>query len=194
MDCIFEQKNALRKVTRKKLRELDPETARISDTAICKQVAKLPEFQQAETIFVFVGVGWEINTEALIQEALFKEKNVAVPLCVGPGIMEARFIRSLDELVPGAYDIPEPARHSPLCDIKTIDFAVVPCVTCDRFCKRLGQGGGFYDRFLENSTFKNAALCRDMALVDDVPVEPWDHAVDFVVTETRIFSSTNNVD
>lgn len=186
MSTVCEQKTALRKAVKKRLRALDPETARLSAAAICGRVENLPEYRRAKTIFAFVGVQWEIDTRELLLHALAGGKRVAVPLCVGPGIMEARLIVSLDELTPGVHDIPEPMAHCPVCPPDEIDFAVIPCVSCDRNGMRLGQGGGFYDRFLEHASFPNAAICRDIALEQAIPVEPWDRPVDCVVTETQI--------
>lgn len=50
----------------------------------------------------------------------------------------------------GAYGIREPNEKSPTIDIKALDVVIVPAVAYDIHCYRLGYGGGFYDRFLEN--------------------------------------------
>lgn len=192
MNSIYDQKAALRKAVRNRLRALEAEAASASSAAICQQVIALPEYKNADTIFAFVGVDWEIDTEALLRHALDSGKQVAVPLCVEKGIMEARLIRSLDDLLPGEYDIPEPAAHSPLCPPEKIDFAVLPCVACDKNGMRLGQGGGFYDRFLEKSSFPHVAICRDIAIEEEIPVEPWDQPVECVVTETAIYRREKN--
>ena len=64
------------------------------------------------------------------------------------GIMELRQITSLDQLTPGAYGILEPPADSPAIEADGVDFAVLPCLSCSHSGHRLGQGGGFYDRFL----------------------------------------------
>ena len=190
MSAIREQKAALRKAIRQKLRQMDKKEARLSDEMILARVKKLPAYQKANTIFAFVGVKWEIHTDALIRDALLKGNRVAVPLCVKPGIMEARLIRSMAELKPGIMDIPEPKEHCPVCPPREIDFALIPCVSCDSSCMRLGQGGGFYDRFLAESHFFKAAVCRDLAITRAIPTEPWDLPVDCVVTETALYETT----
>jgi 5-formyltetrahydrofolate cyclo-ligase len=159
----------------------------LSAAAIRGQVEALPEYQRAGTVFAFVGAKWEIDTKELLRNALAAGKRVAVPLCVGPGIMEARLISGLDELAPGAYGIPAPLASCPVCPPAEIDFAVIPCVACDRAGRRLGQGGGYYDRFLAGAAFTKAAICRDIGLVDRIPAEPRDHPVDCVVTETAVY-------
>jgi len=183
---VSEQKTLLRNVIRKQLRALDAEAVKLSNTAIYRQAINLPEYKRAKTVFAYVGVGWEIDTWNILRHALFHRKRLLVPLCVGNGVMEARMIRNLGDLIPGAYGIPEPKKSCPAFPPAVIDFAFIPCVTCDKNGMRLGQGGGYYDRFMADATFANAALCRDIALADTIPAEPWDLPVDCVVTETEI--------
>ena len=184
---LAEEKAILRKQIRKRMREVDPAVRSAIDQRICRQVMTLPQYKAAKTIFCYVGVDWEIDTTKLISDALQHGKQVALPLCTAPGIMEARLIQSTADLQPGAYNIPEPRPSCALCPADAIEFAAVPCVSCDRTCLRLGQGGGFYDRFLEDSSFYTAALCREEALLEQVPAEPWDRPVDCVVTESHLY-------
>jgi len=188
MQTVAEIKAELRKAIRQKIRDLTPDFARESDEAVCRGVTEgLEEYARAKTLFCFVGTKMEIDTEAIILHALKAGKTIAVPLCVGPGIMEARRIYGMDDLVPGAYGILEPKADSEMIDPKEIDTAIVPCISCDRNCGRLGQGGGFYDRFMEERSFPAIALCREVLMIENVPLEPWDLPVDAVVTEERIY-------
>ena len=64
------------------------------------------------------------------------------------------------------------------------DLLIVPALCFDRQGYRLGQGGGYYDRYLEkyDGVF-TAGLCRAALLMDAVPREEHDRRVDCVVTE-----------
>jgi len=104
-----------------------------------------------------------------------------------PGIMELRVVASLDELVPGAYGILEPAADTVCLTPDEVDFAVLPCLSCSRGGHRLGQGGGYYDRFLSTYRGSAALLCRERLLREDVPVEPHDMPVPWVVTENGLY-------
>ena len=66
---------------------------------------------------------------------------------------------------------------------EAIDFAFIPCISCDRSGRRLGHGGGYYDRYLEKTHCVKAALCREELLVDEIPVEEHDLRMDFVISE-----------
>ena len=132
----------------------------------------MPEYREAETVFCFVGTSREINTLPILQDLLTSGRTLCVPLCVGEGRMELRKISSLSELAPGAYGIPEPPPDSPRVAPDAVDFAVLPCLSCDHAGRRLGQGGGYYDRFL--SVYRGGAvlLCREKLIRDEIPVEP----------------------
>jgi len=187
VSAVFEEKDMLRKKIRRQMRQMELSLHKDADATICRKTTLLSQFQSARTIFCFVGVDWEIDTRPLINYAINTMKRVAVPLCTGSGLMEARLIDSLEQLRPGSYGIPEPPSNGPICPLSEIDFTVVPCVACDSSCMRLGQGGGFYDRFMGSASFFTAALCRDAALLKQVPKEPWDCPVDCVVTELRTY-------
>lgn len=186
---LKEEKKALRKRLRALLRSLPVEEKQASDALIREQVRSFQPFLDADCVFLYLGIDWEIRTEGIIEDALALGKKVLLPKVTGDGTMEARRITSLKELVPGAFDIPEPGPDTELCDAKDIDLALVPCVSCDETCMRLGQGGGFYDRFLCERSFPCAALCRKAGMVDRIPSEPFDMPVDYVITEHAVFKA-----
>ncbi len=95
-------------------------------------------------------------------------------------------VESIEELSPGYFGILEPP-FNPLKLMKTIDFALIPGLAFDLNCFRLGYGGGFYDRFLAKWDIRTKiGICFDFQLIDSIPVEPFDHPVDMVVTEKRV--------
>lgn len=99
--------------------------------------------------------------------------------------MRVAEITSIDDLVPGYRGIREPARKEPASEV---DAAIVPGVAFDERGGRLGYGGGFFDRFLESLDpgVPVVGVCFDAQIVEEVPREPHDRAVDLVVTERRV--------
>ena len=79
----------------------------------------------------------------------------------------------------------EPDQYSPLISKDEIDLALVPAVCYDKQGYRLGFGGGYYDRWLEDFKGFKVGMCRDVALQDAVPTEPHDSRVDVLITETQ---------
>ena len=116
-------------------------------------------------------------------QALADGKKLCIPLCKAPGEMDAKVIRSLTELQPGAYGIPEPPGNAETILPSEIDLAVIPCLTAAKNGKRLGKGGGYYDRFLSEYTGKAVLLCPERLLLRDIPTEPHDVQLPKVITE-----------
>ncbi len=183
MKEIRNYKQYLRDEIREKMRAMDPEKRKEADGAICRTLTGLPEFREAKTVLCFIGVDWEIDTTPILEEALRQGKTLAVPLCVDRYEMKAKEIRSLSELSPGVLDIPAPTADTRTVPAEEIDLAVVPCVACDKSFYRLGQGRGYFDRFLAGTGIKTAALCREDAMVSELPVQAWDVPMDCVITE-----------
>ena len=180
-------KKALRKEVRAAEKLIPAEFKTAWDLKIRQNVESLPEYRNAGTVFLFVGTSREISTDGLIEDSLAAGKTVAVPLCVGDGIMELKRLDSLAELRIGAYGIREPMADAPSIDPADVDFALIPCVSCDHGGKRLGQGGGFYDRFLEKYEGPAAMVCREALMREDIPVEAHDNTIDIVVSEAGVF-------
>ena len=77
---------------------------------------------------------------------------MGVPKCISKGIMEVYKIRSFDDLEPGKYGILEPKEGCEKISPKAIHLALIPCLSCSMKGERLGYGGGYYDRYLQQIT------------------------------------------
>jgi 5-formyltetrahydrofolate cyclo-ligase len=147
----------------------------------------MPEYQDAGTVFCFVGTAHEIDTRPILEDALAAGKRLCVPLCVGKGTMETRQLTSLGQLTSGAYGILEPPADAPAVKLDEIDLAVLPCLTCNHQGQRLGQGGGYYDRFLAHYRGGTVLLCREKLIREEIPVEPHDYPIPWVLTERGLY-------
>lgn len=180
-------KKDLRKKTTALVRTLEKEYCTGADLSIRNYISNSAEYKKANTIFCYVGTEREINTLPLILQAISEGKRVGVPLCKKMGVMEVREIFSQKDLIPGAYDILAPREDAPLIRPEEIDLCLVPCMTCNHKGERLGYGGGFYDRFLSQTTCPKMMLCRERIMSDFIPTEPHDLVMDSVITEKGIF-------
>lgn len=76
---------------------------------------------------------------------------------------------------PARRDAPQPTDQ--------VDLIIVPVLGFDKNNNRLGMGGGWYDRFLSRQTHaKTIGLAYKEALVDNLPVESHDVALDEIMT------------
>lgn len=181
------EKQQLRKTMRALEAGLPERYLAQADRKIAAQLLAMPEYQAADTVFCFVSTGREINTHPILQAALKAGKTLCVPRCLDGGIMELRSIQSLDFLTPGAYGIPEPPEDAPLVSTDAVDFAVLPCLTCNHLGQRLGRGGGYYDRFLASYRGGTVLLCRERLIREEIPVTPLDYPIPWVLTEAGLF-------
>ena len=169
-----EEKRRLRRTMQALEGNLSSRYKEASSRAITDHLLAMPEYQESGTVFCFVGTEREIDTRPILEDALASGKRLCVPLCTGPGIMELRQITELSQLSPGAYGIPEPPAGAPRVDTDAVDFAILPCVTCNHPGQRLGRGG-------------TVLLCREKLIREEIPLEPHDYPVPWVLTERGLY-------
>ena len=180
---VIEEKKALRTFIRKKERTLDPVYKAESSEAICRHLLALDEYKSAKVVFAFAGTEKEIDTSLFMNETIAAGKTLILPRCAAEHAIDLCVVRSMDDLEAGAYGILEPKKSCALVTAADIDFAVVPCLSFDRKGRRLGQGGGYYDRFLRRCTGDALLLCREALLRAHIPQEPHDVRLPAVITE-----------
>ena len=161
------------------------------DSSIARQVLSLPVFQSAGIIFCYFSVGPEINTRPILEQILQSGKALCLPRCQPDGVMEPVIVGDLDALTDVFFGIPQPGIDAPVIGPAEIDLAIVPGLAFDRAGYRLGQGGGYYDRFLPKLTGISVGLCRSAMLRPPVPREPHDRPVSILVTEQEITEFKN---
>lgn len=183
-----EKKKALRSEIKHAIKMLNMDDCIQMDAKIREQVTSFSEYQNADTIFCFVGTKDEIDTAPILTHVLQSRKRLGVPKCIGKGIMEVYEIQGLQDLVLGSYGILEPKDGLPMIAPETIDLALIPCLSCNESGWRLGYGGGFYDRYLTRTKAKRVVLCRSSLMREDIPAEPYDLKMDYVITEKGIVS------
>lgn len=177
-----DEKRALRQWAKDYIALLDPREKKEEDLAICKRILALPAYQGAAVIFCFAATEKEVDTRMILEQAWKDGKRVAVPRCREEKQMDAYEISSLSELQTGMYGILEPQEGCRFVYPWEIQFAVLPCMACGRNGFRLGYGGGYYDRYLQDTDFVTAAVCREQLLLEKMPAEPFDCRADWVVT------------
>ena len=177
----------MRRALREKGRALSPAERADSDRALFARFLALPWVAEAGTILLYHGMGAEPDTARLIPPLLERGKILALPRCLPGGGLEARRIDRDTRLVPHPYGMLEPGEGCPLLAPQQIDLILAPGLAFDRAGGRLGQGGGYYDRYLPQCPGRTAALCRRGMLLDRLPREAHDRPVDLVVTEDGLY-------
>ncbi|VVC01656.1 Phosphoribosylglycinamide formyltransferase [uncultured archaeon] len=152
---------------------------------IMDRFLRLPEFEKASCILLYASKGGEVHTDGIIESALSLGKSVVLPATNKEEKTLALYrIKSTAELTRGAFGIMEPPRR-PEAKVEPgeIDLVVVPGVSFDRRGQRIGYGMGYYDSLLGQFRCRKIGLAYDMQIVERIPEEPHDIAVDMIVTE-----------
>lgn len=165
-----------------------------ADAGIAERLLAIPEVKAAPVVLSYVSFGSEVDTLDVIGGLLAQGRRVAVPRCDEAAHSMAFYeIRSLSELAPGAHGILEPlAAKVPLRTSEMVGSAcMVPGLTFDASGRRIGYGGGYYDRFLAFYPGHKVGLCRSCQLsCVELPHDANDVPVDFVVTEAGVLATS----
>jgi 5-formyltetrahydrofolate cyclo-ligase len=172
------------------LREALPAATRASASqAIARRIAALASFERARCVILTLPYRSEWDARLLMRHALADGKSVAVPrVDTAARMLRALIVEDPDhDVEPGYRGIPEPCascREMPRTDI---DWVLVPGIAFDAAGRRLGYGGGFYDRLLPllRAAAPRIAGAFDVQIVEAVPAAAHDIGVDCVVTESR---------
>lgn len=189
MEDVKEFKRALRKQKIAAREGLSEEERVEWSKEICERVLGTEEYKKANVIFAYKWYKGEVKLDALEEKAKADGKRLVYPLCISKTEMEA--IEPSDEdgaWVEGYKGIMEPVREKGVIVApEEIDLVVAPCSAFDDECRRLGQGGGFYDRYLPKCAGADMiAVAFEVQRAEEIPTDEYDFAVPAVATEKRL--------
>ena len=173
-------KKELRRQIREQKRAMTEEQIVAASSRLGELFLNCPQYKEAQTIYGYLPYNQEVRTVPMLEQALKEGKRVAVPKCYGD---EMRFIYmdDLSKVEKGYANIPEPIADEPVADDKTA-LVLMPGMAFTKDGKRMGYGGGFYDKFLAaEPNHPTVALCYDFQMVEDLPTEDYDIPVDCVL-------------
>lgn len=157
-----------------------------SDRIIAELLLSTDEYTLADTLFIYVSVGSEVDTSFIIGRAFADGKKVAVPHCCDRE-MKFYYINSTDDLICSQFGVPTvDVTRSQCAEINENTLCVVPALSFDSEFNRIGYGGGYYDRFLASHNVKTAGLCREKSMSLFLPVEKYDVKIDAIITEKSV--------
>jgi len=174
--------------------------------AVIKKFQRLELFQQAKTVGAYMPLPDEVDITPLFsfdsfvaQDRQLQEKTFYIPAFneTSGGYQLAQLS---EKLKTGKFGIPEPA--NPDFAPKKLDLIIVPGVAFDRAGNRIGRGGGFYDQLLPKYHAARVGVCFDFQClpvlsdegveVEEIPTEPHDCKVDWLVAESEILNFAMN--
>jgi len=186
METLEKRKVDLRKQMKVLLKGMDPEEKSRLDHEVYAQALNNQELVNAKAVYAYMALSWETGTTELLEYFWNREIKVAFPRVMGSE-MEFFEVNSSEDLELGTFRIMEPKEHCRIVDWPEA-VIMVPGIAFTRDGKRLGKGGGYYDKYLDKYPgHKTVAFAYEFQMVPELPADIHDQPVDFVITEKGSF-------
>jgi 5-formyltetrahydrofolate cyclo-ligase len=168
-----------RRVAAKRARMSNPDHL-AAGRSLRDAVLSLPETQMAGTVAAYMSVGTEPGTRSLVYALWKRGAYILLPLLLADYDLDWASYEGPDSLTAGPRGLLQPAEPPRgVAAITSADLIIVPALAVDRAGRRLGRGGGSYDRVLARvgPAIPVVALIYDDELVGEVPVAAHDQPV-----------------
>ncbi|MGH8461711.1 MAG: 5-formyltetrahydrofolate cyclo-ligase [Stenotrophobium sp.] len=172
---------------RQRRKSISSRDGRHAANAAARHFLRSGWLRRARHVALYLNHGSELGTAPLI--SLLRNLGIRV---YAPKIGRDHSMRFLDlrigtQLRRNLYGIAEPAGHRNARGIRRMDLVILPLLGFDAGGRRLGMGGGYYDRALSFArAFRRPRLIGYAYAAQEVsaiPAQAWDIHLDGVVTE-----------
>ena len=181
----------IRQQIRQRRRALTPEQQTQFALQAADRMMAYPPVLLAQTVAVFLSFDGEMDTRPLIDQLWRAGKRVYLPVLhpFSPGNLLFLHYHPSSDLVVNRLKIREPKLDvRDVLPLSQLDVLVTPLVAFDAAGQRLGMGGGFYDRTLQNwrqHRLQPVGYAHDCQQVDALPTEQWDIPLPAVITPSK---------
>jgi 5-formyltetrahydrofolate cyclo-ligase len=199
-------KASRRREARAALSGMAPRARALGSEAISRRLLALPEFLGGSGwVMVFSPLAGEVDLGLFARRAGAMGRRLCHPrVRWGAGDMDAGELPRWGRgLVMARHGVRQPGHAAPRVAVDKISLVLVPGLMFDTLGRRLGRGGGFYDRFLARDEFRprdgggggaktelavgvKVGVGFDEQIVGSIPEDAWDVRMDAIVTPTRV--------
>ncbi len=185
-------KSNLRKQLRVRRRSLGVVEHRRLSRLASNAIKHCARFSFGKRVAVYLPFDGESNTSALIKAARNRGVKLFVPIVEDLRHSRMNFYPLTSKTTRGAFGIAVPRRGRAVMP-RWFNLIIVPCVATDPGGRRLGMGGGFYDRAFNYRRVRKVwrgpqliGLSFDFQRVDSISVDVWDLRLDCLSTESGL--------
>lgn len=161
-------KSELRKQVLHEMKAIPREQKQAMDQALTELLLQHPFYQEAKVIATYLSFPHEFQTQGLIEQALRDGKKVLIPKTYSKGRMDF-VVYDLQQLVKTSFGLLEPQGNLEVVDASQIDLIHVPGLAFTMEGYRIGYGGGYYDRYLEQFTGHTLSTVYHYQVQDFIP-------------------------
>ena len=173
-------KQRMRELLIQKRRMLSADERKTLSDSILAQLEQMSCFREAKTVLLYYPKNNEVDILPLFKR--YKDKTLLLPVSHRKD-MTANPFEGNDKMHRGKFGIPEPTTEPYMGDI---DVIIVPAVAFDKQGRRLGRGGGYYDRFIKKQPHATLiGVGYDFQLVDEVPTLNHDQKVHRIILPSQ---------
>jgi len=178
-------KKEIRSIMIEKLKKISIEERETKSKIISEKLILTNVWKKASIIATTMSMEHEVNSFYLIQAAWNEGKTIVVPKCIHK-TKEMKFykITSFSDLEKGYFGILEPLIDRCEKIVKDdIDLIIVPGVAYTKEGNRIGYGGGYFDRYLEDYQKDILSLAFQCQMTDKLPYEQHDIHIPLIITD-----------
>jgi len=142
----------------------------------------------AHSVTLYVPMDTEPDTRPLLDALRARGVRVLLPVLLPDNDLDWALYEGWQALVPGRWGLREPG--GPRLGVeaaRAADAVLVPALAVDRAGRRLGRGGGSYDRLLARvAPASTMAIVYDSEVLDTIPCAPHDRPVGRILTPSGV--------
>ena len=166
---------------------LEPARQAQAAEGVRANLERIKILETAGAVAGYRSVRGEVSIDEALSRLIAEGVTVTVPRVSGAYLEFVKWLPTT-ATARGAFGIPEPV-GSQVLDLGAHDAVLAPLVAFDRTGRRIGQGGGFYDRCFGRLGGKRPTLigiAHEFQEVERIVAEAWDVPLDAVVTDSRV--------
>lgn len=185
MSDIAEQKHQFRRSCRQIRKELGEATRQEASLSICGWIASWSVFQTSSVILAYMPITGEVDLTPLLEPQ--PQKHWGLPRIIPEDNHRMVFHpHESGRLIRHPFGMAEPTSDLPIIPPSEVQLALVPGLAFDQLSRRLGYGGGYFDRFLRDFTGVSLGVIFQALLLDHLPCGEHDVPVKWIVPEVGL--------
>lgn len=177
-------KKELRQTVLNQMKKLSGKEKEQADSWLTQRLLSSAAYQKAQVIATYLSMPHEVATLAFIKQAQLDGKRVLVPKTYAQGRM---IFVDYDEncLQKSSFGLLEPTSDDAV-DKTDIDLIHVPGVAFNSQGFRIGYGGGYYDRYLDDYEGTSVSTIYQVQQADFTPAQHDVAVKELIMYETNL--------
>lgn len=170
--------------------------------SIIQRILHSQIYKDSQHIALYLPTDGEVDLSSMIEQLFSDNKKLYLPIILSSqdSVMYFADYDIETELEENCFGILEPVyQKNHIIAVKQLDLILAPLVGFDEHGNRMGMGGGYYDRALqdlkkENTKTQFFGVAHELQKVEALEPQDWDIPLHGIITEERLsyFESKTN--